>query len=96
MSVYLIAELTIHDRDSYANYEADFLDILTANAGELISVDEAPEALEGAWSSDRSVILRFDSKQAALGWYHSEAYQAIASHRHAASTGNIRMVNGFK
>jgi len=95
MSVYLIAELSIHDRDTYAKYESEFMDILTAYAGKIISVDEAPEVLEGAWSADRSVVLRFDSQQAALGWYHSDAYQAIANHRKAASTGNIRMVNAF-
>ncbi|MDA9230933.1 DUF1330 domain-containing protein [Alphaproteobacteria bacterium] len=94
MSAYVLGQLTIHDRDTYAKYEAGFMEVLDQYKGEILSVDEAPNALEGQWKADRSVILQFPDYEAALGWYQSDAYQAIAKHRHAASIGNILLVNG--
>ncbi len=95
MSVYIIAELTIHDREEYGKYEVNFFDILNAHNGTLVSVDEDPQMLEGEWTASRSVILSFAQRDAAIGWFSSNAYQNIAKHRRAASVGNIRLVDEF-
>jgi uncharacterized protein (DUF1330 family) len=95
MSAYVLGQITIHDRDAYAKYEAGFMEVLDQHKGQILSVDEAPNSLEGQWKADRSVILQFPDNAAALGWYQSDAYQAIAKHRHAASIGNILLVNGL-
>jgi len=95
MSVYLIAQLNIQDREEYSAYEAGFMDIFARYDGKLLSVDEAPEILEGECTFTRTVLIEFPSKAAADAWYHSEAYQALAQHRFAASDGNIIMIKGF-
>ena len=95
MSAYIIGDLTIHDRDEYGKYETGFMDILLAHQGELLSVDEAPEVLEGDWNATRSVILKFADADAAKRWFNSDDYQAIAQHRRAASLGNIRLTAGL-
>lgn len=94
MSVYLIAQLQIHDRERYAAYVSGFMDIFTKYNGKLSAVDEAPETLEGEWPFTRTVLLAFPSKDDADFWYHSDEYQELAQHRYTASKANIVMIKG--
>ena len=94
MSVYLLAQLNIHDRTTYAKYGSAFMDILSPYGGKLLSVEEAPEVIEGAWSCTRTVLLEFPSEEQAHAWYGSVDYQAIAQHRRAASTANLVLIRG--
>ena len=95
MPAYLVAQITIHDRERYAQYEAGFMSIFTAHEGRLLAVDEKPEVLEGAWQCTRTVIAEFPSQKVALAWYRSDDYQALAQHRFAASDGNVVLVQGI-
>ena len=94
MSVYLVAQLDIHDRDTYAKYGSAFMDIFNLYGGKLLSVEEAPEVLEGAWGYSRTVLLEFPSEERAHAWYSSADYQAIAQHRRAASSANLVLIQG--
>ena len=95
MTVYAIATLEIHDRERYARYEDNFLEIFTNYNGTVLSVDEAPSTLEGEWPYTRTVLLSFPSRAELDAWYESDAYQAILEHRLAASTGNVVVINGL-
>ena len=44
---------------------------------------------------DTRVVLRFDSKEAALGWYESPEYQAIVHHRADNAQGVAVLCDGF-
>jgi len=96
MSVYLIAQITIHDREEYGIYEAGFLEVFAQFEGELLAVSEEPNVMEGQWPCTRTVLIRFPSADEARRWYTSPQYQAIAQHRLRASTGNIVMVDEFR
>ena len=96
MSVYLIAQINIANREGYSAYESGFMDIFAQYDGKLLSVDESPDILEGECAFTRTVLIEFPSKASADAWYHSEAYQALAQHRFAASDGNIIMIKGFE
>lgn len=95
MSVYLIAQITIHDADRYAEYGAGFMEIFSKYDGTLLSVDEAPEVLEGSWNCTRTVLIEFPSKEQAMAWYRSDEYQALAQHRLAASDGDLVMIKSL-
>ena len=95
MSVYLIANLEIHDRDEYTQYESGFLEIFGQYEGKLVAVDEDQRVLEGDWPFTRTVLIEFPSEGEALRWYESPAYQELARHRWAASKGSIAMVKGL-
>ena len=95
MSVYLIAQLNIHDRVTYAKYGSAFMDIFTRYSGKLLSVEEAPLVIEGEWGYTRTVLLEFPSQEQARAWYESEDYQAIAQHRRAASAANLVLIRGL-
>lgn len=99
MSVYIIARFAIHDRARYDRYDAAFMDVFANFDGELLSVDEEPHTLEGQFTAGgspatRSVLIRFPSKEAAFAWMTSDAYEAIAQDRLAASVGEVVMVRG--
>jgi len=92
MTVYIIAEFDIHTREKYDQYDALFMDVFDQFDGKVLSVDEAPLALEGDWTSTRSVLIEFPSQESAFAWMQSRAYQEIAKHRLAGSTGRARLV----
>jgi len=95
MAVYIVARFNIHDRSEYDQYSAGFADVFKKFDGKMLSVDEAPTVLSGSWEDTRSVIIEFPSKESALAWMTSEAYQTIAKHRDAGSTANAILVNGL-
>lgn len=94
MSVYLVAQVNIHDRATYATYISAFRDILAQYEGKILSVEEAPTLLEGKWDYVRTVLLEFPSEARAHAWYDSKEYQAIAEYRRAASTANLVFIRG--
>ena len=61
----------------------------------LLSFDQRPEVLEGSWHGSQTVILEFESVEAAREWYHSDAYQAAAKLRQAAADCNGVIVSGL-
>jgi len=95
MSVYTIALLNISDRNEYAKYEQGFMEIFNRYSGKLLAVDEAPVVLEGTWPHTRTVLIEFPSQVELDRWYHSDAYQALAKHRFAASQASIAVVKSL-
>ncbi len=96
MTVYLMAKITINDRQEYSRYEAGFMEIFSRHEGTLLSVDEQPEVLEGEWEATRTVLISFPSSEALHAWLDSDAYQAIAQHRFAAAVTHSVAVKGLQ
>lgn len=92
MSVYIIAQISIHDREEYDIYENGFDEIFSKYKGMLMAVDEETVVLEGEWPFTRTVLMTFRSEEDARRWFESEEYQKLAVHRRNASKGNIVMV----
>jgi uncharacterized protein (DUF1330 family) len=61
----------------------------------ILAVDTAPETIEGEWHGDQTVVLEFESVDAARAWYESDAYQEAAKLRQAAADCNAVIVSGF-
>jgi uncharacterized protein (DUF1330 family) len=62
----------------------------------ILAVDTAPKVVEGSWHGDQTVVLEFESVDAAPAWYESEAYQKAAKLRQAAADCNAVIVAGFE
>ena len=61
----------------------------------LLSFDSKPEVLEGEWHGTQTVVLEFDSVEAAREWYNSDAYQEAVKLRQAAADCNGVIVSGI-
>lgn len=94
MSCYFIANIAIRDHDEYQTYLDGFDTIFAKYLGQVISVDDQPSILEGEWPYTRVVLIRFPDKKAAMSWYESAEYQALAQHRHQASRADIILAEG--
>ena len=86
MPAYVIAFLTVTNRERYAGYSSGFAAILQQYRGRLLLVDDDVTVLEGAPEPGRHVILEFDDRASAEAWYRSPEYQGILPHRLAGST----------
>jgi uncharacterized protein (DUF1330 family) len=95
MAHYIVAQIDITDRARYRQYEAGFVEVFQAFDGVALVSDESPAILEGDWSCTRTVVLRFPTKEQALEWYESDAYQELAVHRYASSSANVAIVAGL-
>jgi uncharacterized protein (DUF1330 family) len=95
MTVYAIALLNIADRERYGAYQSGFMEIFSRYSGKLLAVDEAPTVKEGDWPYTRTVLIEFPDAEAFDAWFNSPEYQALAKHRHAASTGSIAVIKKF-
>ena len=95
MTVYAIALLNIADRERYGAYVSGFMEIFSRHSGKLLAVDEEPTVKEGDWPYTRTVLIEFPTAEAFDAWFNSQEYQALAKHRHAASTGSIAVVKSF-
>lgn len=95
MSVFVIAQLRIHDRARYDRYAAAFLPTLPPFGGRLLAADEAPQTLEGRWPHEKLVVIGFPDAAAAKAWAASDAYRRIAVDRLAASEAVVVLAEGF-
>jgi uncharacterized protein (DUF1330 family) len=95
MTVYAVAQISIHDRERYDRYAARFLPVLSRYGGRLLAADEKPEVVEGAWSYQKIVIMSFPDRSTFERWSNSSEYQEISRDRTAATTGVVLMVTGL-
>lgn len=94
MSVYIIAQVQIHDQEEYGKYIEGFRALFGAYKGEMLVVDEAPQVLEGEWPYTRTGVIRFEDEAEAKRWYNSPEYQAAAKFRFNSATTNLILAKG--
>ena len=61
----------------------------------LLAFDSKAETLEGEWHGTQTVLLEFESADAAREWYNSDAYQEAAKLRQAAADCNGAILHGL-
>ena len=61
----------------------------------LLSFDPKAEVIEGQWHGTQTVLLEFESVEAAREWYYSDAYQEAAKLRQAAADCNGVILHGL-
>lgn len=58
MTAYVLAQITIHDPERYARYQAEFMPVLLKYAGVLLVADDQPQLLQGLWGFDKVIRKR--------------------------------------
>jgi uncharacterized protein (DUF1330 family) len=61
----------------------------------ILAFDPKAETLEGEWHGTQTVLLEFESVEAAREWYNSDAYQEAAKLRQAAADCNGAILTGL-
>jgi uncharacterized protein (DUF1330 family) len=90
MSVFYIGSYDIVDPSEFQKYPPVVLSLLPKYGGVLLASDTAAFVVEGT-ARTMNAIIRFPSRQAALGLYNDPAYQEAKRIRQS-STRNISMV----
>ncbi|MGE2835204.1 DUF1330 domain-containing protein [Mycobacterium sp. SMC-4] len=67
----------------------------TMSNAKILAFGPPAEALEGQWHGTQTVLLEFESVEAAKEWYYSEEYQAAAKLRQAAAECHGVIVAGL-
>jgi len=90
MAVYYIGTYDIVDPNEFQKYPPVVMSLLPKYAGEVLASDTSALLVEGTVRT-MNAIIRFPSKEAALGLYNDPAYQKAKRIRQA-STKNVSMV----
>jgi uncharacterized protein (DUF1330 family) len=94
MSAYMVFSYTITSPEGYQAYPPAAMPTLGAHDVEVLVADYASEPKEGS-PGQVTVVLRFESKEAAVAWYDSADYQAAKKLRTDNTTGTIVLCDGF-
>jgi uncharacterized protein (DUF1330 family) len=87
MAAYFIAQYVVNDPKLYREYQVGAGPTIQACGGEVVAFDVAAETIEGKPPGPHTVIVKFESTEAAKAWYRSPAYQAVVGKRLAATHG---------
>ena len=95
MSVYVVAQSRIDNREMLTEYVGKALPTIQAGGGRVLAFDESPEVVEGEIAHPRTVILEFPSHDVFRAWYDSDGYQAVLPLRLESAPGTLIVVNGL-
>jgi len=87
LAAYFIAQFVVNDPKLYREYQVAAAPTIQASGGEVVAFDVAAETLEGSPPGPQTVVVKFESTDAAKAWYQSPAYQAVVGKRLAATKG---------
>jgi uncharacterized protein (DUF1330 family) len=90
MTVYVIVQLKMTDRAAYDRYQARFFDVFKKFSGRLLSADEKPAIVEGAWDRDKLVLMSFPDEAA----FHAE--RIFSAKWNPVSRAKMRSINNLR
>jgi uncharacterized protein (DUF1330 family) len=85
MSAFYVFHTTIKDPDKFQIYAKSVGATLEPFGGKVLMRGKVTEVMAGTHDRQNVVILTFPDRDAALGWYRSDAYQALLPTRDAAA-----------
>jgi uncharacterized protein (DUF1330 family) len=94
MSAYVLAQIEVHDWDTYKKYTARTPAIIAKHGGRFVVRGGETAVLEGEGAGRRIVVLEFPSMEAARAFYHSPEYQEVKRIRTSCSDGQFVIVQG--
>ena len=96
MSVYVVVQLEMHNREIYDRYQSNFFDVFIKYKGKLLASDEKPKVVEGSWDMDKVVIMNFPDSESFMNWANSPEYLKISEDRKAGATATVLLVESFE
>ena len=96
MPAYMIVRVNVTNMDQYAEYMKLTPAILEKYGGSFAIRGGEKVILEGPESSERIVMVKFDSIEAAKRMYNSEEYQAAIKLREGAAEASFIVMEGLE
>ncbi|MDF2465250.1 MAG: hypothetical protein K0Q43_3485 [Ramlibacter sp.] len=94
-SAYIIANVDVTNPQQYEEYKRLSTIAMKAHGAEVCIRGGKVEVLEGDWSPQRFVMLKFPSPQQARAFYESAEYKAARNARAGAATMRMLLVEGL-
>ncbi|MEZ5932884.1 MAG: DUF1330 domain-containing protein [Alphaproteobacteria bacterium] len=95
MASYILAQLDVHDPETFQHYRDKVAPLVEAFGGRYIVRGGEVTTLEGELAAPRLVIIEFADRAAARRWYDSEEYQEILPLRLKSAEGSAVIVDGI-
>lgn len=95
---YALVQLKVKNYDEYMQRYGKFVIAMFEKIGaQVVALSPAPTVVEGSWSGNWTVVIRFPSMAVAEAWYHSSEYQPLKDLRINELTegGALVFVEGF-
>ncbi len=94
MTAYLIYQAHVLDQERYDQYRAAAGPAVEAGGGTYLVRGGEVDVLEGDPPLGRTVVVAFESMEAARQWYDGEQYQQAKALRNGAVRANAYIVDG--
>jgi uncharacterized protein (DUF1330 family) len=94
MTVYMIADITIEDPETYAEYVARVPEVIKQYGGRYVARCSDVYALNGGWVPERVVIVAFDTIEHLRACLNSPEYRALAPLREQSTVSRSIVVEG--
>lgn len=95
MAAYFVFHNRILNAEKLQEYLPKALETLAPYHPEILIFDENSKVVEGTMQWPRTIVIKFESRDAAMAWYNSPAYQEVLPLRLAATEGFGVFVDGF-
>lgn len=95
MPAYLIANLTVHDPKTFAEYGALVAPMIARHGGRYLVRGGAVTPAEGAATLNRVVVVEYPDMATARAFYDSAEYAPLIALRQRAATGTVDFVEGY-
>jgi uncharacterized protein (DUF1330 family) len=94
MTAYIIADIDVHDEETYMEYVRQAPAHIERHGGKYIIRGGNAEAREGDWCPKRFVVVEFPSMEQALALLNDADYQKIAEIRRTTTTSKLILAEG--
>lgn len=95
MAAYFIFHHRVHNWEKAHEYLSKVGETLVPYHHELLVSADRSDVIEGSTPLPRTVVIRFDSHEAAMDWYDSPAYLKVRPLRLEATEGYAVLVDGL-
>ena len=90
---YVIFAEKVNDADALNDYVQKAVPTVMQAGGRAVVFTPTVEVVEGEWPG-QTVIVEFDSVEAAKAWYNSDGYKPLIPERQAAADCNVIICAG--
>ena len=94
MAGYFIVQINVTNKENYKKYIEKVTPIVKKFGGEYIIRGGQSENIEGKWSYERTVVLKFPTYNMVKEWHESEEYKPIKNIRLNNSECNAIIIEG--